>query len=1292
MSTIKPEEGTEIPEKCAECPDLENKNEPGVTKKIIEGTEILECSNATAVYSQLSYQSILNFIYKNCAYGDGTLEGIINKYIIAEDESKPIDSSTRNLIEYSRPKDTKNHWFILDDEQTKTLQDFLNSLIKSNNPIECTPIPKIKSYKTEITDKIDKYITPALVVCAKYSQAKVPKPRFEMLGKRGREIDHCKIYVEKYNKLKLDGEGEGEGQEHSLETILKEIEETCSDCTIFFPTIMKWEEFIKEKICKKVTKQVAVDNIIGFVNEEDAQNYIQYWATENATSITMWDKNTGNNYLPPLYIHRLEIKNFLIGKNLLDLTTEQALKDMRYFSITEDLIVNEINNVADLLCAQVFSVIGDSSRPIGTVIGKQLLLCTKNSTIPGITKEETLTYCPAMERSALTELNLYQKSLLQTNDDSIVNQKRQDKIKVFYTPPDRMIVSKTTFYRDTLVKLMKSTEYHPVNNPNPNPLLEPKNVSKSINEVITASITEAMRPYIYQAIEELNKNMKEFGEFIISGGDAINNLLPPNLRQVTPDVDTKFILNYSKFEKCGCTPEDKTKEEGEKLEESWCNSNIDKDKVELEGCKSQRRELTKTKNRRFEMLGSRSRSDYEDEDEGDVISKTRGPLEHLKGKEAKKLESDYFIALLAAKHKLWYDALEKLLKKWNDKDFYKRLYYNILMPLEGLVPMNLYNVKFIHPDLRRKRGLEPEPIFKKRYTFMPKKMHSIDSPPFLFDVELFAIDMMIDSLYDIRWDEVDGEPIYKPQFEQLFRGNEPRVAGIIDLPFTKPTHLGYNLGNKEYYKEIKLNPYQDGEFTREFSKEDTEEDIIIPQQTSLNFINARNAFALNESARASYDDLFYYAPQPSPCITIKVANEKYIREDVNLLARLGLRAGTKLEKDLKRLELLETMKKMDSTAVKAAVDAVVQADQNYMTDSSIDSLSERMNSLSLTQQSNQEIENDPTYQQSIPASAEIASLTPKKKKPGMLTTSEPVTTNEWIDMVTALEDELSISIYQSESQQPSPPSSKGKQDDISISTTKISFGTVNIIGINLGKIINILAIPNCIDKCCTDPVECSSPNETTQIGGFIPLSRPTQSLTGTSIKLDVNLTNERFKYSTTDAKTEDAWQDCCDIVPNQFIFRFNSKSLSNWNHKQDSKPTTMTDVPLRESQKTFKLVKYIMEEFKNHTKEISNSIKDLKSLFDLLQPMSYGCKNFFYDQIKTNPDLLQKVCKLMISNILIVAISLLNVQDNVDPEICNPDDSKPEGKTDPEWNKLPKVVKTLATGIVNDLKKTYNSL
>lgn len=1264
MSTIKPEEGTEIPEKCADCPDLGNENNPDVTKNIIEGTEILECSNATAVYSQLSYQSILNFIYKNCAYGDGTLKGIIDKYITAEDESMGLDSPTRNLIEYS-PKG-KNYWLILNEQQSKELQDFLNNLIKSNNPIECTPIPKIKISKEEIKDKINKYIIPALVVCAKYSpQAKVSKPRSEMLGKRGSEIDDCKINVEKYNELKLfDGDSGRQGG--ALEIIEKQIEETCSDCKIFFPTIMKWEEFIKEKTCKKITKQVAVDNIIGFFDLADAQNYIEYWATENATSITMWDSNTGSNYLPPLYIHKLEIKNFLIGKNLLDLTTEEALKDMRYFSITEDLIVNEINNVADLLCAQVFSVIGDYSKPIGTVIGKQLLLCTKNSTIPGITKESTLTYCPAIELSPLLpKENIEKKSLLQTNDDSIVNQKRQDKIKDFYAPPDRMIVSKTTFYRNTLVQLMKANKFHS----DPKPLLEPKNVSKSINEVITASITEAMRPYIYQAIEELNKNMKEFGEFIISGGDAINNLLPPDLRQVTPDVDTKFILKYSKFEKCGCTPEDKTREEGEKLEESWCESDIgisDDD----EGCQSVRQNITNP---------------------GEA--QTKGPLEHLEGEEAKNLESDYFIALLAAKHKLWYDALEKLLEKWNDKDFYQRLYYNILMPLEGLVPTSLYNVKFIHPDLRRKRGSQFEPIFKKRYTFMPKKMHSTDSPPFLFDVELFAIDMMIDSLYDIRWDEVDGEPIYKPDFEQLFRGNEPRVSGIIDLPFTKPTHLGYNLGNEEYYKEIKLSPYKDGEFAKQ--------DTLIPQQTSLNCINARNAFTLNESARASYDDLFYYAPQPSPCITIKVANEKYIREDVNLLARLGLRAGTKLEKDLKRLELLETMEKMDSTAVKAAVDAVVQADQNYMTDSSIDSLSESMNSLSLTQQSNQEIENDPTYQQSIPASAEIASLTeatitPKKKKSGMLTNSEPVTPNKWIAMFTELIDELSIPIYQSESQQPSPPSSTTKRDDISISTTKISFGTVNIIGINLGKIINILAIPNCINKCCTDLVEkCSSNNETTQPKGFIPLSPPTQSLTGTSIKLDVNLTNERFKYSTTDAK-KDAWQDCCDIVPNQFIFRFNSKSLSNWNHKQDSKSTTMTDVSLSESQKTFKLVKYIMKEFKTHTKEISNSVNDLELLFNLLQPMSYGCKDFFYDQIKeqeeTNPALLQQVCKLMISNILIVAISLLNVQDNVDPAICKPNDDKPEGMTDTEWNKLPKVVKTLATGIVNDLKKTYNSL
>ncbi len=1267
MSTIKPEEGTEIPQKCEDCPVL--KNEPSVEKKIIEGTPIPECSNAIAVYSQLSYQSILNFIYKNCVYGDPVLKNLINKYITTEDEPMGLDlSKTTNLIEYSPPRDTKNYWFTLNDQQESVLDTFLRNLEKSDNEIECTPIPKVKGYKQDITDKINNYITPALVVCAKADYIKEP--------------DNCKKYLEQYDELKLI-DRDGEGQEHSLETIVKEIEKTCDDCTIFFPSIMKWEDFTVSKKCKKGTKEVARDNIIGFLDLVDAQNYIQYWASKNATSITIWDKTTGNTYLPPLYIHKLEIKKFLNDKYLLDLTTEQAIKDMKYFSITEDLIINEINNVADLLCTQVFSVIGDYSKPIGTVIGKQLLLCTKNSTIPkeselisSITKESTLIYCPAIElRTLLTKENLEQKSLLQTNDHSIDNKTRQDRIDRFFKPPGRMIVSKTTSYRSTLEALME------LNKLDINSLLYPKNVSRSINEVITASITEAMRPYIYQAIEELNRHMKEFGEFIISGGDAINNLLPPNLRQVTPDVDTKFILKYSKFKNCGCTPEDKIPDpDPEKAKnETWCNSDIhinmkqDFKEEEFEGCQSLRQNIT-----------------------NDGETKTISPLEHLAGEQAKKLESDYFIALLAAKHKLWYDALEKLLEKWNDKDFYQRLYYNILMPLEGLVPMNLYNVKFIHPDLRRKRGTQLEPIFKKRYTFMPKKTHSTDSPPFLFDVELFAVDMMIDSLYDIRWDELDGEPVYRPNFEQLFRGNEPRVAGIIDLPFTKPTHLGYNLGDQKYHKEIKLNPYQDGQFA--------EKDTLIPQQTSLNSINARNAFALNESARASYDDLFYYAPQPSSCITIKVANEKYIMEDVNLLAKLGLRTGTKLEKDLKRLELLQTMGKMDSTATAAATAAVVQADKNYMTDSSIDILSASMNSLSLTQ-SNEEIENDPTYQQSIPASAKITSITktintpsslppvtdqdedPRpKKKSGMLTNSE------LIAMFTSLIDELSIPIYQS-----SETNKRLRDDNIPISATKISFGTVNIIGINLGKIINMLAIPNCINKCCTDPVEClSSPFEddrsphNNQTGGFIALSPPNEALTGTSVKLDVNLTNERFKYATTDAKIDAAWQDCCDIVPNQFIFRFNSKSLSNWNHKQDTK-STMTDDSLRESQKTFKLVKYIMKEFKNYTKEISKSINDPESLFNLLQPMSYGCKKFFYDFIKTDQNLLQNVCKLMISNILITAISLLNVQDNVDPAICQPN-GQSASMTPAEWNKLPKVVKTLATGIVTDLKKTYNAL
>ena len=77
-------------------------------------------------------------------------------------------------------------------------------------------------------------------------------------------------------------------------------------------------------------------------------------------------------------------------------------------------------------------------------------------------------------------------------------------------------------------------------------VLDRNTVDKNFNTFVTASVTNALRPYIYSSINILGQMMESEGIFVISGGEAINHLLPEEYRILTPDIDTKFVpLNIS---------------------------------------------------------------------------------------------------------------------------------------------------------------------------------------------------------------------------------------------------------------------------------------------------------------------------------------------------------------------------------------------------------------------------------------------------------------------------------------------------------------------------------------------------------------------------------------------------------------------------------------------------------------------------------------------------------------------------------------------------------------------------
>jgi len=64
-------------------------------------------------------------------------------------------------------------------------------------------------------------------------------------------------------------------------------------------------------------------------------------------------------------------------------------------------------------------------------------------------------------------------------------------------------------------------------------------------EFILGMITNTIRPYIYDCIYMLNRELKDYGLIVIAGGEAYNHNLPVDKRIFTPDIDTKLIIKIN---------------------------------------------------------------------------------------------------------------------------------------------------------------------------------------------------------------------------------------------------------------------------------------------------------------------------------------------------------------------------------------------------------------------------------------------------------------------------------------------------------------------------------------------------------------------------------------------------------------------------------------------------------------------------------------------------------------------------------------------------------------------------
>lgn len=546
------------------------------------------------------------------------------------------------------------------------------------------------------------------------------------------------------------------------------------------------------------TKQ---DNYLLSTSYLESSGYIRSKAVDNRNLI-------GVSLSGALFIHQLLTTKDQV---LLNIEVGDIQFILRNFGVTEHMLIHHMDVVGNFVCKEINKILKKFKKPLvdGLYFRKNadcVVLCNiKNVTNIG------------------QDGNQLQSMVYRNGDymypDKIVNHSVGEGKKIvnkFYDNPRYWVDSYASIFRNTLSQLMvkdvfRTNTLGEKEKVDVDDGLNPSDVNTDLVSVVLASITNALRPYVYKAIQDINRKMAAYGKFIVAGGDAINMLIDPVDRSVSPDIDTKFILSFEEFDK--------------KFDPNSTNPN---QQVEM--------------------------------------------------------ESIYFYKMLDSKRHLWYGALQEILDQWNSREHYETIYNTILKQLELTTPFDILGVTFIPPH--QIKNFKP---FRKRLTVMPKS--SEKDPPFLFDVDLFAIDVYINSIYLIEWEEAeDGSTKWTNRFEYIDKNDQASITGLLDMPYTKPTHLGYNLGSRGYHTNIKIDPFKEPRDLKKFFK----------IETSLNsIVSIKNDVETGDLP-------------PVGEMTIPIANVDYIKHDVELLARLQLRKGTKLEKDRQRLQILAKYGKIES--------------------------------------------------------------------------------------------------------------------------------------------------------------------------------------------------------------------------------------------------------------------------------------------------------------------------------------------------------------------------------------------
>lgn len=219
-------------------------------------------------------------------------------------------------------------------------------------------------------------------------------------------------------------------------------------------------------------------------------------------------------------------------------------------------------------------------------------------------------------------------------------------------------------------------------------------------------------------------------------------------------------------------------------------------------------------------------------------------------------EKNYLI-LLKSYEKMWYIALEKVLKFLNNS--YKKI-YKILQVFEECPEMKLFNVKFMKPH-NNPDMMEP---FVKRLTIMDKNLYT--KHPVFFDIYLFAVDMILYSYSALKLDIVNDNISEIPEFENK---EYPTITGILDLPFMRFDEFGYDIINPENHMSVNVK--------------------ITSNQEDLNLLYCFNILGKNDKFKYEGEVFF--------------ATTKFLYNEINEMIHYNIRPK-KTEKDVYRQQIL----------------------------------------------------------------------------------------------------------------------------------------------------------------------------------------------------------------------------------------------------------------------------------------------------------------------------------------------------------------------------------------------------